>query len=62
VLHLVTTRAHKRRATAILECQRCKGREIIETRIGVEVGKPRSGTRVLCCAQCHRNGERVALA
>lgn len=48
----------------MLQCPRCKGREVIETKTGVEVvdGKARGGTVALICAQCHRNGERVMLA
>lgn len=63
-LHLVKTTPRKRKAGALLECPRCKGREVIESKVGVTIvdGKPRGGTKVLLCAICHRNGERVALA
>jgi hypothetical protein len=62
-LHLVKS-PRKRKPSALLECPRCRGREVIETRIGVHVvdGKPTRGTKALICAQCHRNGERVMLA
>lgn len=48
----------------MLECRRCGGREVIETRIGVLYvdGKPRGGTKMLLCAECQRRGERVVLA
>jgi len=63
-LHLVKTSQRKRKASALLECPRCKGREVIESRVGVTIvdGRPTRGTKVLLCANCHRNGERVALA
>lgn len=57
----------RRRATKpadILQCHRCGGREMIETRIGVTVqgGKTKGGTRQICCAACWMQGERVVLA
>lgn len=63
-LHLIKNTARKRKAGALLECPRCRGREVIEAKIGVEIadGKPRGGTKVLLCACCHREGQRVALA
>ena len=64
MLHLIKSNPRKGKVGALLECPRCKGREVIEARIGVEIaeGKPRGGTKVLLCAGCHRQGERVALA
>jgi hypothetical protein len=48
---------------SMLQCNRCGGREVIETRTGVlyENGKPKGGTKALICANCHAKGERVVL-
>jgi hypothetical protein len=64
VLRLVKTIGRRKKTGPLLECQRCHGREVFETKIGVALidGKPRGGTKVLCCAQCQRKGERVVLA
>jgi len=63
-LHLIKTSTRKRKATVLLECPRCKGREVIEAKIGVEIvaGKPTGGTKVLLCTGCLREGQRVTLA
>jgi len=47
----------------MLQCPRCGGREVIETKVGVMYvdGKARGGTRCLLCADCHRRGDRVVL-
>lgn len=52
------------RPATMLQCQRCAGREVIETRIGVMLndGKPKGGTKALLCAGCHSRGDRVVLA
>ena len=49
---------------SMIQCHRCGGREVIETKIGVmfKNGCPSGGTKNLICATCHRNGERVVLA
>lgn len=49
---------------SMLECRRCNGREVIETKTGVlyQNGKTKGGTKALICAACHRKGERVLLA
>lgn len=49
---------------ALLECHRCGGHEVIETKIGMRIrdGKPYGGTKTYLCAACHRKGERVVLA
>lgn len=48
----------------LLQCRRCGGREVLETRVGVLYvgGKTKGGTKALVCAECHRKGERVVLA
>lgn len=56
----------KLRATkpaALLQCHRCGGREVIETRVGMTFrgGKASGGTRVRLCAFCYMKGERVVL-
>lgn len=53
----------KTKASAIVQCHRCGGREVIETKIGVILkdGKPSGGTKQLLCAACLMKGERVAL-
>lgn len=43
----------------LLKCLRCGSMEFIETRIGVEVGRPKSGTKALICLHCMIKGERV---
>ena len=55
-------RAHK--PPEMLQCLRCAGREVIETRTGMVIknGRPQGGVRVFLCATCHRNGERVVIA
>lgn len=52
------------RPANVIACPRCSGIETIETRIGVtrKNGKTRGGTKVLICANCLRNGERVVLS
>lgn len=49
---------------AMIQCHRCGGREVIETKIGVmkKNGKPSGGTKQLLCAGCFMKGERVVLA
>lgn len=49
---------------AVLQCNRCGGREVIETKTGVEYagGKTRGGTKATLCALCFSSGERVVLA
>ncbi len=49
---------------SMIQCHRCGGREIIETKTGVmfKNGRPSGGTKTLICASCHRSGERVVLA
>lgn len=48
---------------AMVQCYRCSGREVIETKIGVILkdGKPTGGTKQLLCAGCLIRGERVVL-
>lgn len=48
----------------LLQCHRCAGREVIETRVGMTIRKGRAsgGTKTFLCATCHRKGERVVLA
>lgn len=62
-------RSRKRRAAIprpvdMLQCPRCTGREVIQTKIGVLLkdGKPQGGTKALLCAACYMRGERVTLA
>ena len=47
----------------MVQCHRCGGREVIETKIGVLMknGKPTGGTRTLICVSCLLQGERVVL-
>ena len=49
---------------ALLQCRRCEGREVIETKIGVVLkdGRPTGGTKQLLCAVCLLRGERVVIA
>jgi len=48
----------------MIQCHRCGGREVLETRIGVLQSGRRwtGGTKVLLCAGCLMRGERVVLA
>ena len=49
---------------ALLQCNRCGGRELIETKTGVllKAGKPSGGTKQMVCALCLSRGERVVIA
>jgi len=55
-------RAMPKPATMV-QCHRCGGREVIESKIGVLMknGKPTGGTKVLLCVGCLLKGERVTL-
>ena len=60
------SRKRVRRAPKIqgmLQCHRCNGREVIETKIGVVIkdGKPIGGTKQYLCVTCLLNGERVVI-
>ena len=48
---------------AMIQCHRCGGREVIETKVGMlfKNGRAQGGTRTILCATCHRQGERVVL-
>jgi hypothetical protein len=48
----------------MLQCLRCGGREITETRIGaiLKGGKVTGGTRAWVCTCCLLNGQRVVMA
>lgn len=48
----------------MLQCPRCGGRELIETKIGVMYrdGKTSGGTKQLLCSLCLMRGERVVVA
>jgi hypothetical protein len=60
----VRQRLRKTAPAAILQCPRCAGREVIQTKTGVmlKYGKPSGGTRQMICALCLMRGERVVLA
>ena len=49
---------------SMLQCHRCGGREVIETKVGVllQSGKAKGGTKQILCASCLMKGERVVLA
>lgn len=49
---------------AMIQCYRCGGREVIETKIGMlyKSGKAGGGTKQILCAACFMKGERVMLA
>lgn len=49
---------------SMIQCHRCGGREVIETKIGMmyKNGKPQGGTKQILCASCFMGGERVVLA
>jgi hypothetical protein len=55
-------RAMPKPATMV-QCHRCGGREVLETKIGVLMknGKPTGGTKALLCVCCLLKGERVVL-
>lgn len=59
----VRERLRATKPAEMLQCHRCGGREVIETRIGMtfRAGKASGGTRVRLCANCYMNGERVVL-
>lgn len=47
----------------MLQCLRCGGREMIETKIGMMLknGKATGGTKQVLCASCFGRGERVVV-
>lgn len=47
----------------MIQCHKCGGREVFETRIGVfSTGRSwKGGSKVLLCALCFMRGERVVL-
>lgn len=55
-------RAMPKPATMV-QCHRCGGREVIETKIGVLLknGKTSGGTKQLLCVCCLLKGERVVV-
>lgn len=55
-------RAMPKPATMV-QCHRCGGREVIETKIGVlmKSGKPTGGTKTLICVACLLGGHRVVV-
>jgi transcription elongation factor Elf1 len=59
----VRARLRKTAAPEIIQCHRCGGREVIETKTGVLLkdGKATGGTKALHCANCWMKGERVVL-
>ena len=68
-LHLVKTgparkRTRTSRLACMLECGRCGGHEVIQTKTGVlfKDGKTVGGTKQTLCALCFSKGERVVLA
>jgi hypothetical protein len=56
--------AKSARPAEMLQCHRCGGREVIETKVGVlyQAGRTRGGTKQILCAACLMKGERVVLA
>lgn len=57
-------RVPARKPADMCQCQRCGGREVIETRIGAMLvgGKLKGGTAQVLCAGCLMRGERVVVA
>jgi len=49
---------------AMIQCHRCGGREVIETKTGVVFrdGKYSAGTKQYLCVSCLLRGERVLIA
>lgn len=47
----------------LLQCPRCGGRELIETKIGMVMrnSKPAGGTKRILCASCLVRGEKVVV-
>lgn len=48
----------------MLQCHRCGGREVIETKIGMvyKNGRASGGTKQILCALCFMQGQRVVIA
>ncbi len=48
----------------MVQCHRCGGREVIETKIGVLMknGKPTGGTKTMICVGCLLAGKRVIVS
>lgn len=59
----VRKRVRADKPAAMLQCHRCGGREVIETKVGMifKNGRASGGTKSILCATCHRKGERVVL-
>ena len=51
------------RPAEMLECPRCKGREVVPSVIGLMLinGRPRGGTKQYLCVTCLLKGERVVI-
>lgn len=51
------------RPACLLQCPRCAGQELIETKSGVflQGGKTKGGTKSYLCAACFMRGERVVV-
>lgn len=49
--------------STMLQCPRCGGREMIETKIGMLMknGRPMGGTKRILCASCLAKGEKVVV-
>lgn len=49
---------------SMIQCHRCGGREVIETKVGMlyKNGRAQGGTKQILCALCFMKGERVVLA
>ena len=56
-------RVRQTKTGPIVQCHRCGGREVIESKIGVVLkdGKPTGGTKQFICVTCLLKGERVVL-
>lgn len=59
----VADRMKQNKPMPLIECPRCAGHEVIETKVGVMMksGKPTGGTKQLICATCAIKGERVVV-
>jgi hypothetical protein len=60
----VRQRVRKTKPATMLQCNRCAGREVIETKTGVlfKNGRATGGQKQTLCALCFSKGERVVLA
>lgn len=59
----VRAKLRKTAKAELLQCHRCGGREVIQTKVAMtyQAGRAKGGTVQILCAACFMKGERVVL-